>query len=130
VNLRWQADRSASRDLSVFVHLRDETGHTVATGDATPTWFVPLPTSRWAGGADGAWTAHVVSLPEDLAPGRYDVVAGWYDWQTGARLPLIGSLGNSTGAEIVLGPVTITTGVGPKPDIPCLMAPESCASQE
>ena len=130
VSLRWQADSPALGDFSVFVHLRDEMGHAIATGDAPPTWFVPLPTSRWAGGADGAWTAYLISLPKDLAPGRYDVVAGWYDWQTGARLPLIGGLGNPTGDEIVLGPVTVAYGVGPKPDIRCLMAPESCASLE
>ena len=58
VNLRWQADAAAPQDYNVFVHLRDETGHTVARGDAPPTWFVPMPTSRWAGSTDGSWTAH------------------------------------------------------------------------
>jgi len=130
VSLQWQADALALRDYNVFVHLRDDAGRTIVTGDGPPTWFVPLPTSRWAGETDGNWTAHVLSLPQGLAPGAYDLVVGWYDWQTGVRLPMIGSLGNRTGDEIVLGPVTVASGVGSQPDIPCLMAPASCASQE
>jgi uncharacterized membrane protein len=130
VSLRWQADSPAPRDYNVFVHLRDESGRTVATGDAPPTWFVPQPTSRWVGDDRGVSTAHAISLPEGLAPGRYDLVVGWYDWQTGARLPLIDGLGNPAGDEFVLGPVTVAQGVGPRPDISCLIAPESCASQE
>ncbi len=130
VSLRWQAGSAAPRDYNIFVHLRDESGQTVATGDAPPTWFAPQPTSHWAGGDRGVSTSHAISIPDGLASGRYDLVVGWYDWQTGTRLPLIDGLGNPAGDEFVLGPVTVAQAVGPRPDITCLIAPESCASQE
>jgi hypothetical protein len=129
VSTHWQAANPASTDYNLFVHLRDESGRTVATGDGPPYWFVPLPTSRWLGGEDGVWSTHAVDLPADLTSGRYDLVVGWYDWQTGARLPLVDGLGNPVGDEFVLGPVTVDRAVGLTPDLPCLMAKESCASQ-
>jgi hypothetical protein len=129
VSTQWQAANPASTDYSLFVHLRDEDGRTVAAGDGAPNWFVPLPTSRWTGGADGVWTTHAVELPADLASGRYDLVVGWYDWQTGDRLALVDGFGNPVGNEFVLGPVTVDRAVGLAPDLPCLMAKESCASQ-
>jgi hypothetical protein len=110
--------------------LRDESGKTVATGDSPPNWFIPRPASQWPAGDPGIWTAHTVSLPQDLAPGRYDLVAGWYDWQTGERVPLADSPGNPGGNEFVLGPVTIDRAVGRAPDVACLIVPESCASQD
>jgi len=130
VSLHWRSAGPAPVDYSIFMHLRDERGQTVATGDAAPNWFVPLPASRWSGGDPGVWTAHTIGLPRDLAPGRYDIVVGWYDWQTGDRLPLADSPGNLAGDEFVLGPVTVERAVGRAPDVTCLMAPESCASQE
>ena len=129
VSTHWQAANPSSTDYNMFVHLRDESGRTVATGDGPPNWFVPLPTSRWLGGEDGVWSTHAVDLPADLTSGRYDLVVGWYDWQTGARLPLVDGLGNPAGDEFVLGPVTVDRAVGLTPDLPCLMAQESCASQ-
>ena len=129
VSLHWRSAGPAPADYSVFVHLRDESGQTVATGDAPPTWFIPLPASRWSGGDPGVWTAHTIGLPKDLASGRYDIVAGWYDWQTGKRLPLASSAGNLAGDELVLGAVTVDRAVGLAPDVPCLMVKESCASQ-
>jgi hypothetical protein len=128
VSTHWRAANPASTDYNMFVHLRDESGRTVATGDGPPNWFVPLPTSRWLGGEDGVWSTHAVDLPADLASGRYDLVVGWYDWQTGVRQPLVDGLGNPAGDEFVLGPVTVDRAVGLTPDLPCLMAKESCAS--
>ncbi len=129
LSLHWRSAGPAPADYSVFVHVRDESGQTVAAGDAAPNWFIPLPASRWSGGDPGVWTAHTILLPENLASGRYDVVVGWYDWQTGKRLPLAVSPGNPGGDELVLGPVTVDRAVGIAPDVPCLMAKESCASQ-
>lgn len=129
VALRWRAAGAAGQDYSVFLHLRDVTGRTVAMGDAGPTWFVSRPASRWPATADatgGLWTAHVIALPDDLAAGRYDLVVGWYDWQTGARL----ALRNHNGEEYVLGYVTIDLDAAPQPDLACQMLPESCIALE
>ena len=128
--IRWSADGPADRDYSVFVHLRDATGRTTATGDAAPIWFTPRPTSVWQADAEGVWAAYALNLPADLIPGRYDLVVGWYDWQTGKRLTLSADLGNAGGDEVVLGPVTVDHRATARPDLACLLAPESCASQE
>ena len=130
VSLRWRSAGPAPADYSIFLHLRDESGRTVATGDAAPFWFVPRPTSRWSDGEGDVWTSQTVEVPADLASGRYDMVVGWYDWQTGDRLRLDDGLGNPGGDEFVLGPVTVDRAVGRAPDVTCLMAKESCASQE
>ena len=132
VMLAWRANGPAPVDYTVFLHLRTPTGKTVASGDATPSWFVPWPTSHW-GRMDGdgppIWDAHVIALPADLPAGRYDLVVGWYYWETGARLSTGGGGGNATGDEFVLGPVTVDAAAASPPDLPCLIATESCASQ-
>jgi hypothetical protein len=128
VMLRWAPEMGATtRDYRVFVHLRDAAGDTVATGDATPTWFAQLPTHRWPGG-QAVWGAHAVAIPADLAPGEYKLVIGWYDPQSGKRLGSIS--GNANGNEFVLGRVAVKPLAGPRPDLACLMAPAACLSQE
>lgn len=129
VALHWRTAGPAGQDYSVFLHLRDGAGRTVAMGDAGPTWFVPRPVSRWQATADeagGHWTANVVAIPGDLAAGRYDVIVGWYNWQTGVRL----ALGNRSGEEYVLGSITIAADAAPQPDLACKALPESCIALE
>ncbi len=133
VMLHWRANGPAGQDLAVFLHLRDATGRTVAQGDAGPAWFVPRPTSQWPtknGDPAGLWSAHAISLPDDMPEGRYELVVGWYDWQSGMRLPSVDAVGNPNGDEYVLGPVTLDQRAVPRPDIACLLLPESCAAQE
>jgi len=78
----------------------------------------------------GNRTAPWIALPEELAAGRYELVAGWYRWQDGARLPRADAVGNPRGDEYVLGPVIVAAGAQPRPDIACLLLPESCAALE
>jgi hypothetical protein len=129
----WQAARAASQDYNVFLHLRDATGKTVAMGDAPPTWFTTKPTTTWRAGKDGLAAmidAHSIAVPDDLEPGSYELVVGWYDWQTGKRLSRIQGVGNRAGDEFVLGAVTVDDLAGPRPDACCLAAKECCASKE
>lgn len=128
VALRWRSSGSAPADYHIFLHLRDATNRTVAQGDAGPTWFLPQPTSTWR--TTTVWTAHTLAIPAEIAPGRYDLVVGWYDWQTGQRLETIGETGNSTGNEHVLGPVVVDRFAAPRPDICCLFEHTCCASLE
>jgi hypothetical protein len=133
VALRWASSGPAPRDYSVFLHLRDATGKTVAMGDAGPGWFTPRPPTRWPApepDAPGLWDAHALKLPADLPEGQYELVTGWYDWETGERLPVTGAAGNRAGDEYVLGPVTVDDRAGPRHDAACLTAPESCAALE
>jgi uncharacterized membrane protein len=132
VTLRWEAEESspAQTDYTVFLHLRDESGRTLANADATPTWFASLPTSQWPVEGKGILDAHALSLPAGLPPGDYSLVVGWYDWRTGQRLPMLDAAGNALGEEYVLGSVTIRSGAAPVPDLCCLYARECCASRE
>ena len=132
VDLQWRSDGPAPRDYTVFLHLLGEDGRTVATGDATPSWFTPLPASEWARAADDTfttWDEHVLSLPAELLPGRYLLVVGWYYWETGERLPAVDLAGNPLGDEVVLGSVTVDATAALRPDLACLLIPEACASQ-
>jgi uncharacterized membrane protein len=132
VVLRWEAEEPSSEqtDYTVFLHLRDASGRTVANADATPTWFNSLPTSWWSEGGEQIWDAHALSLPASLPSGPYNLVTGWYDWRTGQRLPLRDAAGNTIGDETVLGSVVIDPGAAPTPDLCCLYSTECCASQE
>jgi uncharacterized membrane protein len=141
VQLTW-TDREgnspgpAPRDYTVFVHLRDTQGQTVANADATPTYFLPAHTTTWPGPtgavrgpAGDVQDAHILAVPANLAPGRYQVAVGWYDWQTGERLKLLDGQGNAAGDEYVLGDVSIDPSQARSPDLACLLAPQACASQ-
>ncbi len=128
--LRWAADEGpAPRNYRVFVHLRNAQGQTIGHGDATPTWFSPLPVSRWPR-PFATWSAYGVPVPSDAAAGEYTLVIGWYDYETGKRLNADSAAGNSPTTEFVLGKVVIDPLAGPRPDLCCLMATACCGSQE
>lgn len=74
------------RDYTVFVHLLDATGNRVTQGDGVPGYLGVLPTTLWQPG-EPVLDEHAVTLPGDLPAGRYSLLIGWYDPQTGLRLP-------------------------------------------
>ena len=86
--LFWRADAVPGLDSSVFVQLLDAAGTNVAQWDGSPYDAVSkLPASNWPAGWRGE---HAVALPvpAEVPAGDYRVIAGMYDWQTGARLPV------------------------------------------
>ena len=84
VKLWWEALAPLEADYTVFVHLVDENGRLVGTGDGPPLEG-GFPTRLWRPG-DGVADEHVIPLPADLPSGVYTVQAGWYDPTTGVRL--------------------------------------------
>jgi hypothetical protein len=93
IDLWWRVAKPLSGAYAVFVHLLDQDGHLVATGDDLPRGGA-MPTEYWQAGdviVDGYW----VPLPDDLAEGVYRVGVGFYDavqrlpaWHgTGRALP-------------------------------------------
>jgi hypothetical protein len=128
VKLRWQTDGPAARDYTVFLQLRDSQGVTVAQADGTPTWFVPHRTDRWPARGTVTWDAHTFELPDNLPAGEYEVVTGWYDLETGARLVRHDAAGNAAGDETVIGTVRIETDAPATADLCCATVPECCAS--
>jgi hypothetical protein len=96
VALRWWLAEPVEVDYSVFVHLREPgSGHIVAQGDGPPLagWY---PTSLWQAG-EVVDDSHGVPAPAVTEATRYDLVAGWYDLASGARL----------GPEYALGQVEV-----------------------
>ena len=71
-------------DYTVFVHMLDEDGQRVTQHDAWPQ-AGNFPTSLWVA---GEYVADDYAFVDDLAPGRYDILVGFYLASTGQRLIL------------------------------------------
>lgn len=86
LRLRWRAMAEMPARYTVFVHLADAANPFYAGADSEPCQ-AEYPTDRWQ---TGEIIEHelTLTLPANLAPGRYDLLAGLYDWTTGARLPV------------------------------------------
>jgi uncharacterized membrane protein len=86
IRLQWERTGEAAPNLSRFVHLRDAAGNTVAQVDGPVTdAFGPLPVEGWP-----LFTLiedlPALAVPPTLPGGDYTLVAGLYDWQTGATV--------------------------------------------
>jgi hypothetical protein len=83
VTLWWRAVEPLGADYTVFVHLLDEHGVLVASGDGPPREGA-MPTSRWQEG-DLVVDEHTIALPTQLPQGPYVLAAGFYNDE--GRLP-------------------------------------------
>jgi hypothetical protein len=93
LRLYWQAVHAAPRSYTTFVHLVDPAGNLAAQSDVLPgngQW----PTNTWMEG-ELVTDMVVLTLPSSSLPGEYRLLVGWYDWQTGERLPLLSGAGDS-----------------------------------
>jgi hypothetical protein len=96
LTLRWGVAEKVDQDYQVFVHLRDGVSNSnVAQADGPPVggWY---PTTYWGVG-EVIEDKHSFHLPNDIEPGTYNLVVGFYDLSNGER----------QGSEQVLGPVTV-----------------------
>jgi hypothetical protein len=101
VVLRWQARDWVDAPYTTFVHLIGPDGQRVAQADGPP--FDGLhPTDHWLPGERLRDTRHL-AIPADAPRGRYQVVVGWYDPETGDRLPLSSGGDSLTVAYVPLG---------------------------
>jgi len=84
--LRWRALKDVNRSYTVFVHLRDRSGNTVAWGDSLPAQG-QKPTNTWTAGTVVVDARQLV-LPETLTPGKYTLWVGLFTPEDGQRLPI------------------------------------------
>ncbi len=84
--LYWQALRLPDDDYFVFVHLLDEAGQFITSHDGQPM-NGRFSTRAWQPEITVPDT-HRLTLPPNLSPGRYQVVVGLYQHETGTRLPV------------------------------------------
>jgi hypothetical protein len=100
LKLYWQALAAPQTDYTVFTHVRNATGETVAQKDGPPAGGA-YPTSLWDA---GEIIKDEISIPlENVATGEYEVVVGMYDFQTGLRL----SVAENSNGEITLAKVGV-----------------------
>lgn len=85
VTLTWQAHGATDVPLTVFTQVLNEAGQLVAQHDSPPADGI-RPTTDWRPG-ERIQDQHVIPLPADLPPGRYRLITGMYDPQTGQRVP-------------------------------------------
>ena len=99
VRLDWEAPAQPAADYSVFIQLLDAAGQVVAQRDL-PLLAGGLPSSAWPPGQQAS-TRAAIALPVGLTPGAYRLIAGLYDPQSGARLPV------ASGDLVELGAVQV-----------------------
>ena len=98
LNLLWQSEKYIQRDYTLFVHALDDAGRIVAQIDQQPRGGA-YPTSIWDA-SEFVPDEITLALPPD-ARGKLRVIIGWYDAQTGERLP------TATGDAILLSEVNV-----------------------
>ncbi len=84
VVLEWSLPEAIAQDYKTFVHVLDEAGRLAFQSDRLPL-NTRLPMTRWAI-AQPMRDAHAMVAPPALTSGRYQVVVGVYEPQTGQRL--------------------------------------------
>ena len=105
LTLYWRCQAPLPTDYTTFVHVLDATepGSIVAQMDRPPAGGA-YPTSLWEPG-EVVRDPIRVPIPAEVPGGDYRIVVGLYDFATGARLPVAGSLdGNVTLAAVTYQP--------------------------
>jgi len=105
VSLLWETVTTPARDLTVGLFLTQD-GALVAQRDSFPANHFEF-TSNWRAGSLHR-DNHGLQLPDDLAPGTYELWVVLYWWEMPAdRLPVVGSNGDPLGDHAVLTTITI-----------------------
>ncbi|MFO7536761.1 MAG: hypothetical protein R6X32_01725, partial [Chloroflexota bacterium] len=84
VRLIWQAEAETAVSYRVFLHLMGPDGQLVAQSDGEPAHW-QRPTTGWLPG-EIIVDERLLSLPDSLPAGDYQLLAGLYDPTTGQRL--------------------------------------------
>lgn len=85
LSLFWETYVQPQGDYTVFVHLLEQPGEQpITTADGPPVSGY-YPTRLWREG-DVVEDLHTLDIPEDLAPGAYQIGVGLYDPVTGRRV--------------------------------------------
>ncbi len=93
LKLYWQSLAQTPVNWTTFVHLRNESGETVAQQDG-PAGGGVYPTSLWDAG-EIISDSFAPALPAEIVPGSYQLVVGLYNPYTFERLFVAGSADNS-----------------------------------
>ncbi len=103
LTLFWSALAPMPTDSTVFIHVRDVDGVTLAQQDSQPL-DGDYPTSQWRVN-ETVIDVHNVELPPDLPPGQYRVWVGMYQMETMERLPVEGDTSGEN--AVLLGTIVV-----------------------
>lgn len=87
LTLYWQVTQPLQTDYTISVQVLNSAGALVAQHDGPPIYGY-FPTSQWPP-EQIILDRVTISLPEDLPPGVYTVIAGMYQLETLTRLPVV-----------------------------------------
>jgi len=87
----WSSDGQIAASYTVFCHLLAADGTMVAQADGIPL-VGHRPTTTWRAGEELV-DSYLLPLPEDVAPGRYELSLGMYLREAMERLPVVGAGG-------------------------------------
>jgi hypothetical protein len=105
LTLFWQVEAPIEVDFTVFVQLVDGENNIVAQRDTKPQGgFYGTP--YWQPG-ELVIDSHAVPLPDDLSPGRYDLLFGFYEANTGHRLQILGEAGQFVSDHVRLPDIEV-----------------------
>lgn len=107
----WQGDGEGIPDYRQYLHLLavDETsGQEPVVFDQIPAGGA-LPTANWIEGLQFVDEWEIV-LPDDIVPGLYEVVTGFFHQVEGGRLPLVGEAGAVRDNGVILGRLEVAAG--------------------
>lgn len=105
VSLTWRALATSGRRYGAFVHVRSLDGQLALQSDADPAGG-ERPTDLWQPGEVIA-DPRALLIGADLPPGSYEVFAGLYDRDTGARQPAQDAAGRPLGDSVLLGSIQV-----------------------
>ncbi len=105
VTLYWFSLAPLAKNYKVFVHCADADGIVRAQHDGDPVYGF-TPTTRWMPG-ELIVDRHAFTLPADLPPGRYTLLAGMYDFETQQNLVPTDDEARALGNRVRLGSVVV-----------------------
>jgi len=108
VSLCWHVEHIVVDDWTVFVHLVDQHGNLIAQGDSQPLGGT-LPTPFWRPG-DHLVDRHRLAVPNGLPKGPLYLHVGFYQLETGQRLPISEPSDLADPSYAKIGPFGTTTG--------------------
>ena len=105
VTLWWRALAPIDTSYTVFLQVIDEQGTKVGQIDRLPCGGTCLTTDWHPGDLVGG--RYELAVDDSAPSGRFRVIAGMYDLDTGTRLPVLDGSGQSTADHLLLGTVLV-----------------------
>jgi 4-amino-4-deoxy-L-arabinose transferase-like glycosyltransferase len=105
LTLYWRALAEMDKSYTVFTHLLDSNSRIWGQKDSIPGDGT-LPTTSWMAG-EIITDRYEITLHSDAQPGRYVLEIGFYDADTGQRLPVVNQEGQRLDDKVLL-PTGIT----------------------